>query len=432
MFRFIGVLFFVALSLQGISQIIVDGILNEQSWGKPLATDSGGPAPGFGAGHEIRALYVTAITYSDIYIGVAGNVQPNNRILVFIDSKAGGFSRTDFGRGEAPQALDNLNPDIKFDAGFAPDYCLVIGKNINQYEYTFDLFVLTGKIGTTTGHVIPLGSTGYDPDVGASPLNNNYRRGFEVKITASLDGIASDIQFTNGSITMMAMYVSDDGAISNQFMTPASVSQGNIGTQTVDFGTLQAGFVSFSPSQVLPVKFTFMNSKIIEDEAFVVWSVAEDAEVNHYELEESSNGSVFKKLMNITSKRSTGQADYIVSDKKLNIGNNYYRLKAVGLTGNVSYSKILKIPYGRIDNRLFVYPNPAAEILNVQLHGLNRGNYKVHVYTSSGQEVFSKSIPHNGTDKTISIPLPPGLQRGIYRLLFINKYEFFKQNFTVR
>jgi Secretion system C-terminal sorting domain len=181
----------------------------------------------------------------------------------------------------------------------------------------------------------------------------------------------------------------------------------------------------------LPVEFLEVDSHIIEDHSFIQWSVADDIDIDHYELEESNNGSIFHILRNIASKQNNFKTDYKEEDDNLNIGNNFYRVKAVSTNGTVVYSKILKIPYGRIDNTLFVYPNPVKDLLQIQLHGLLRGKYKLHIYSSSGQEIYNRYVEHDGIDKTITVSLPSTLQKGIYRLLFINKYEFYKQNFSI-
>ena len=189
-------------------------------------------------------------------------------------------------------------------------------------------------------------------------------------------------------------------------------------------------FVVFLDS--LPVEFLEVDSHIIENHSFIQWSVADDIDIDHYELEESNNGSIFHILRNIAAKQNNFKTDYKEEDDNLNIGNNFYRVKAVSTNGTAIYSKILKIPYGIIDNTLFVYPNPVKDLLQIQLHGLSRGKYKLHIYNSGGQEIYNRYVEHDGIDKTITVPLPSTLQKGIYRLLFINKYEFYKQNFSIQ
>jgi hypothetical protein len=127
------------------AQIVIDGNIAEPDW-HLLGTSAGGPAPGFGPGNEINALYAD-IDPSYFYIAVAGNVQWGNRILVFIDSRPGGYSTGNFGRFGAPPGLVNFNSGTVFDVDFFPDYVLVIGPSIDGLNNTWDLYTLSGLPG---------------------------------------------------------------------------------------------------------------------------------------------------------------------------------------------------------------------------------------------------------------------------------------------
>lgn len=134
------------VALPASAQINVDdGILTEPQY-RLLDDNTGGPAPSFGAGHEINALYahVRYGASNALNLGIAGNVQAGNRILVFLDTRAGGYTTGDFGRTNAPPGLANFNSGTTFDPGFAADYALVIGTNGAHDNYFVDLFTLAG------------------------------------------------------------------------------------------------------------------------------------------------------------------------------------------------------------------------------------------------------------------------------------------------
>ena len=215
------------LVVQVCRGLLYDGFINESVWSSPLATSAGGPAPGFGAGHEINAIY-GGLSADSVYIAVAGNVQNNNRILVFIDSKTGGYSNGNFGRNAAPQGVDDFNSGSNFDAGFLPDYCMVIGTDVAQTNFFWDLYELSGTAGVGGGPNNFLGDLSSNR-LHASPLNSSQTRGFESGISKA------ELGMTGNSFTMMAMYSSDAGFLSNQFMTPAGSGDGNYTNGVVDF-----------------------------------------------------------------------------------------------------------------------------------------------------------------------------------------------------
>ena len=154
-----------------------------------LDDNTGGPAPSFGAGHEINALYahVRYGASNALNLGIAGNVQAGNRILVFLDTRAGGYTTGDFGRTNAPPGLANFNSGTTFDPGFAADYALVIGTNGAHDNYFVDLFTLAGTASGGGGSNLYIGDIA-DADVGASPDNGSATHGFEVRLTFSATG----------------------------------------------------------------------------------------------------------------------------------------------------------------------------------------------------------------------------------------------------
>lgn len=237
----------VLAGLASMSQaaIIYDGTINGSEttppgnggawgWSTALATSSGGPTPGFGAGHEINALYAAGDTTAPtpyISFGLAGNVQDGNRILLFLDTKSGGYNDGSFGRSGAPAGLDNWNGSNTFDSGFNADYVLCIGTDGSHANFYFDLFELNGTgsntyLGSSSGGVV----SGSALALGASPANSSNTQGFEVALANTALG------YTGGDIKVFAAYIGSSGYLSNQFLTHAGSGDGNYTGGTVNFG----------------------------------------------------------------------------------------------------------------------------------------------------------------------------------------------------
>ncbi|HNI43042.1 MAG TPA: hypothetical protein PK230_00005 [Chitinophagales bacterium] len=218
-----------SVTVQTCNDVIFDGTINETAWGSPIATSAGGPAPstGFGTGHETNALYVAGGNNNDIYLGLAGNVQNGNRILVFIDSKSGGYNTANFGRSGAPGGINTFNSGTTFDTGFNADYCLVIGTNSTHDNYFYDLFALT-----VSGSNTYLGDNSNAKLEGhLSPTSGSNTQGFEVAIPKASLG------YTSGQIKFFVAYISDGGFLNNKFLTPAGSGDGNYGSGAVAFGS---------------------------------------------------------------------------------------------------------------------------------------------------------------------------------------------------
>lgn len=201
----------------------LDGSITESDWGTALATSTGGPTPSFGASHAINALYCYGdATY--LYFAIAGNVQTGNRILLFIDSKSGGYNNGSFSRTNAPQGIDDFNSSTTFDSGFNADYCAVIGTD-GSGTYYLDLFTLAG-----TGSNTFIGSAG--TEFGINVSNTDQTKGFEFRIPKTSLGYTA-----NQDLQLFAAYTSDAGFLSNQFLTKAGSSDGSYGSGAVTFGS---------------------------------------------------------------------------------------------------------------------------------------------------------------------------------------------------
>ncbi len=228
------------------AQIFIDGNITEPEW-ELLGDNLGGPAPPVGPGNEINALYAY-IDSQYFYLGVAGNVRNGQRILVFIDSRQGGYSSGNFSRDNAPAGLDYFNASSTFDADFLPDYALVIGTNAGQTSFTWDLYTLSGVGNPSNGSPnLPLGDNFTNPNLGANPIlvDGSLTNGFETRLTYSESGAGANVIFDQGYIKLFAMYISDAGYLSNQFIPHATMPT-SLGPGPVDFGP---------PSQPGPVTF---------------------------------------------------------------------------------------------------------------------------------------------------------------------------------
>jgi len=209
-----------------------DGNITENFWGTPLAVSTWGPSPSFGAGHELNAVYARADA-NNVYLAIAGNVQNQNRIMVFIDSKTGGYNNGNYGRtGLANNSIRNFNSGSIFDPGFNADYCLGIGTDATRSQFYLDLFTLGGTASGGGGSNNYIGSnltpaTGYS--IGANPVNNSQTSGFEVAIPKAALG------YTTGDIRIFLLYSADNGFVSNQFLTRANTGAGSYGNGIVNY-----------------------------------------------------------------------------------------------------------------------------------------------------------------------------------------------------
>ena len=385
------------------AQITFNGDITEGDWGTALSTSSGGPTNGFGAGHELNAIYADGDA-TNLYLGIAGNVSSGNRILVFIDSKTGGYNNGDFGRTSAPAGLNNFNSGTTFDSGFLPDYCLVIGTN-GSGEYYFDLFTLAGTAGGGGGSSTFLGTEATE-GLGASPANSDNTKGFEVTIAKTAIG------YTSGDVKVFAAYTGESGYLNNQFLTPAGSGQGAYTNSAVNFNSEPPNPVTITAAS-LPVEFTKFSATPHQKEIALNWQTATEKNNSHFEVEQSTDGKNYRTIGEVAGAGTTLEVqNYEFMDANPAKGMNYYRLKQVDWNGDFEYSDVAAVEFSSDLNAQF-FPNPVKNELTINT---TAQDVSIFVYNMTGQLV--KQINRISIDGQYNLNMSE-LMSGMYQVQLI-------------
>jgi hypothetical protein len=241
------------------------------------------------------------------------------------------------------------------------------------------------------------------------------------------------------NVKFLVMLIADDGTLTNQFLTHADATATNcfgkgmngVGVQFQN--ELAINPVEFNPSRSLPIDF--LNAKAFQVGSIIkiFWTSAAEKEMLEYKVEKGDDAFTYTTVGTVTAKgTSIGQTNYEFADVQPLLGKSFYRIKALDKNGRSTYSAVMKMQYGRVDNTLTIYPNPVRNIVNLQITGLKPDNYHLEIFNDLGQRLIEKTIVHTGGYGLQQIPLLPNMQKGPYRLLLRNKTYFYKQNFIVQ
>ncbi|RYY41949.1 MAG: hypothetical protein EOO06_21800, partial [Chitinophagaceae bacterium] len=77
--------------------------------------------------------------------------------------------------------------------------------------------------------------------------------------------------------------------------------------------------------------------------ARISWSVEQSQDYNAFEIERSTNGTVFEKIGNQTAAQNNGARNFNYTDVNIPAGIVYYRIKVIEKDGNNFYTKIASI-----------------------------------------------------------------------------------------
>ena len=81
-------------------------------------------------------------------------------------------------------------------------------------------------------------------------------------------------------------------------------------------------------------------------------------------------------------------------------GSNYYRLKIVDKDGKISYSNTIVLNW--TGGKISLYPNPARDVVNVNINGRQAQDIKIQLYTLSGQ-LLQEKVQNNVLTATIPV-----------------------------
>ncbi len=170
-------------------------------------------------------------------------------------------------------------------------------------------------------------------------------------------------------------------------------------------GLSRAGFNGFSEfgvastTQLLPIELLDINATGINDHIDVVWNVATESDVSHYELERSEDGSSFEYVTSLNAVGNTTQLQtYSYSDYDVRYFQNYYyRAKSVDNNGQYSYTPVAvasieNLTDGFTDEMVSLYPNPSNGDFALSIHSNETRDLNIGVYNSLGQLVQNKSV----------------------------------------
>jgi hypothetical protein len=173
-------------------------------------------------------------------------------------------------------------------------------------------------------------------------------------------------------------------------------------------------FLNFSTSRALPVSIVDFNALLVQSQVQVKWTVAQEINIDGYELQRSTNGRDFTTIASLQARNATGVTTYTQYDAAPVKGNNYYRVKVIE-KGGAQVSKVVMVKKGLSKHNLSVVQ--FGNTLNVHMQGIAAGDCKLSVINSNGQLVQSVNFVHNGEDGNKAIDLKSAQGKGIYSVV---------------
>lgn len=175
----------------------------------------------------------------------------------------------------------------------------------------------------------------------------------------------------------------------------------------------------------LPIELTYFSALLNSERTVDLnWETATEINNDYFILERSTNLFDWEEIAEIEGAGTSNEPiEYYHEDTDPYIGNNYYRIKQVDFNGdfNISHVVLVNLNDNNSDPMLLVYPNPATDLLNIQLSDYEQGEYSIEIYNNLGQLIYTKSIWIASETEVYQINREPNMISGYYIILTNSK-----------
>ncbi len=100
----------------------------------------------------------------------------------------------------------------------------------------------------------------------------------------------------------------------------------------------------------------------------------------------------FETISTVKTIASTDMETYIAYDVKPTEGDNFYRINVAYLDGTNTISEVQKVNFKGFTGNVSIFPNPADDVLNVDLSSYKGASVSLFVYNHLGQAVITQQI----------------------------------------
>ena len=252
----------------------------------------------------------------------------------------------------------------------------------------------------------------------ASGGNNNNGTIFRIDSTGGNYSILRHfLQSTDGAYPWAGLIQASDGLIyagtnyGSGFTSGGNLVKMNLDgsgfvvVRSFDLDTEGQGINSLmdlNGGSTLPVQlFTFSAQKAGQT-VLLNWKTAQEQNSERFGIERSSDGNAFVAIGSLPAHGDTHTiSSYSFTDVQPLKGMNFYRLKELDKDGGFLYSKVVSVYFDKLQ-KLFISPNPATDLLHIQL--LQGNHYDaIAIHDASGRLVLQKLISNSSTTVSLDI-----------------------------
>jgi hypothetical protein len=257
---------------------------------------------------------------------------------------------------------------------------------------------------------------------------------------------SSTIHVTDPVLTSIYTWSTTNGHILTTSADGTTITVDSAGTYIVK-QQLQAGCSIYATDTVvifwnsncfvLENKLLGFNGNIANKQVQLNWSISQSGQISYFDIERSTDGNHFVTVGKVlAASGKTPINEYSATDVPDETASEhvYYRLKIIGIKGNVSYSKTISLFLRKIEKSgISIAPNPVKETMQLNISSLSENKMQLFIYDGAGRLMRTLHTNISTGNTSISLTDFQGWPRGIYSLkvllgenLFVEKMVLVK------
>jgi len=175
---------------------------------------------------------------------------------------------------------------------------------------------------------------------------------------------------------------------------------------------------------VLPVQLLNLTGVLQASHVLLNWTVIASIEVDHFEVERSTDNRNFTRTGTVTQPVILNQQQsFAFTDDVVNVNKEiiYYRIKVISKTGEIQYSNILVIHKLQNKIQLSIMPNPARDHVSIIFFAEKESGITIRLIDNVGKTVLVQNQKVMKGNNTLQLQGLDKFSNGIYLLqLFAN------------
>lgn len=182
---------------------------------------------------------------------------------------------------------------------------------------------------------------------------------------------------------------------------------------------------------ILPVTLVNFNAFADGNSVKVTWKTESELNSDYFTIERSKDGKQFEEIGKVNAAgNSSEEKEYALYDENPYRGKSYYRLVETDRNGTSTYSAVVAVDFQN-ENSINVYPNPAADYLNITLLNNKEQESIIAIKDILGRECVAMKVTPASDNEIVRINLNKKFTPGVYSVSVISAGKIVEQKIIV-